>query len=92
MVTLVKQLQKDGKPVRKYLHALAQIIELDHARGWKWRDTGTLDRGESLDDDECALCRDASWWQDNYGSFWEEARWVYCGPLGHNCDYSEQQR
>ena len=33
----------------------------------------------------CAVCADQAWWEENYGMFWEAARWWYCGPLGLNC-------
>lgn len=35
----------------------------------------------------CTLCEPdwIPWWQQNYGSFWEAARWLHCGPLGNDC-------
>lgn len=33
----------------------------------------------------CELCADESWWQQNFGSGWEWARWWYCGPFGLDC-------
>ena len=45
---------------------------------------------EALDDDvilDCELCTPEWewWWQENYGVFWQAARWWHCGPLGLEC-------
>jgi len=81
--------QRYSVSLRDALEALEHIFQLSRSASLEAAPNGaagTFDEGEIVI--TCEMCCDpawVSWWQTNFGSWWREARWWYCGPFGQDC-------
>ena len=78
----------EGVSEHEALRRLGQIFDLSaNATGVSAPQAQALDEGEIIV--TCEMCCDPSWeqwWRDNFGVFWQAAKWWYCGSLGQECE------